>query len=379
MVGHRRAAGREHPPRVGVVPVVDDAREQVGVGARRHGGEEVARARTDSDRRARPPSRRRSASSPPPGGRRGRRAAPAPRAGPPRAGRRSRRRRRRARAARRSRRPRRRPRPRAARGRPSRPGRRPRAPGAAARCSKKRSPWTCSNAVPPSDRRAQQPGGRRPVQLAAHEDRSAQRARDAVAQALADRGEREAAVAVLREHVLEHEAAQHARERVGVGAHRLGDLATRPRAVGEDVGHAELRRDVEQLGRQVAVDQAREIALRRGRCGGPVRRRTCVHSPIDPRLLRPVNRATRTRGGRARCPALWSQHDRGPGRPADFGYGTMSIGTAGLRTSPRARCPSSRPRRGCRTGRCSARRHRHRLRLSWPGLYSSLSKPERGG
>ena len=68
---------------------------------------------------------------------------------------------------------------------------------------------------------------------------------------------------VLGEHVLERQPAQDARERVGVGADRVGDLGAGARPVGQDIGHAQLGGDVEQLGRQVAVDQAREVALRR--------------------------------------------------------------------------------------------------------------------
>lgn len=167
--------------------------------------------------------------------------------------------------------------------------------------------------------RAQEPCGRRPVHLAAGQRRCPQGPGDAVAQAFADGGEREAAGPVLRQDIVAHEAAQQPGERVGIGAHRLGDLAPRPRAFGEHVGHSELRRDVEQLGRQVTVDQAREVALRRRRLSsGPVRRRlTRVHAPIDPRDSPAVNQATRTsRRARLRCPALWSDDDRRPGRSA---------------------------------------------------------------
>jgi hypothetical protein len=111
---------------------------------------------------------------------------------------------------------------------------------------------------PALGRCAQQPRGRQPVQLAARHGGSAQRAGDAVAQTLPEGGEGEAPVVVLGEDVVEHEPAQHAHEQVGVGAHRVGDLTTRPRSVRQDVGHAELGGDVEQLGRQVPVDQLRE-------------------------------------------------------------------------------------------------------------------------
>jgi hypothetical protein len=51
-------------------------------------------------------------------------------------------------------------------------------------------------------RRAQQPGGRRPIQLATRQDRSAQRAGDAVAQPLAQAGEAKALAVLLGEDVL---------------------------------------------------------------------------------------------------------------------------------------------------------------------------------
>jgi hypothetical protein len=110
---------------------------------------------------------------------------------------------------------------------------------------------------PALGRGAQQPGRCRPVQLAARQGRPALRTRNPVAQALPDRGQGEAPVAVLGEHVLDDEPAQDAPEHVGVGADGLGDLARRPRPIGQDVGHAEPRRHVEQLRGQVAVDQPR--------------------------------------------------------------------------------------------------------------------------
>ena len=50
-----------------------------------------------------------------------------------------------------------------------------------------------------------------------------------------------------------------------MAAHRVSHLATCQRPVREDVGHAELGGDVEQLRRQVAVDQLREGRFAAGR------------------------------------------------------------------------------------------------------------------
>ena len=164
-IGHRGAASGEDAHGVGVVPVVEDAREQVGVGAVRNRGEEVAGhalgavAEAFASRRgARPGSR--------PGGPAARRGAPARRRGSPPAGSRGRRRRRRAGRRRRSRRRRRRLAPPARSARPSTPGTRPRARDGApgARRTARRGPARTRRAA--ADR-VEQAGRTAVVELAA--------------------------------------------------------------------------------------------------------------------------------------------------------------------------------------------------------------------
>jgi hypothetical protein len=120
------------------------------------------------------------------------------------------------------------------------------------------------------DDRRQQARGGAVVHVASHHDRAAQRTRDAVAQALTKRRQREVA-ALLGEDVLDHEAPQCTPQRCGIGAHRLRDLGGGAGTAGQDVGNAELGRDVEQLRRHVAVHQARDLRLRReiGHCAVP--------------------------------------------------------------------------------------------------------------
>ena len=78
---------------------------------------------------------------------------------------------------------------------------------------------------------------------------------------LTDRREREAAV-LLGDDVLEREPAQDPRQRAGVRVHGRGELGARPRAVRERLGEPELGRDVEQLRHDEAVHQTEELPAR---------------------------------------------------------------------------------------------------------------------
>ncbi len=335
--GHRRAAGREDPPGVGVVPVVQDAGEQIGVGAGRDGGEEVARhalgAALQTGRRE--PgfgARHRLGAVDEHAVQRGRRVQD-----------------------------RLEQHPRAAAdvdklaqagevvGRDDVGGLALRAIGhrglegrlalrVGREVGEERLAVDVLERRAAFGHRAQEPGGRRPVQLAARHRRRPLRAGHAFAQVLAERREREAAAIVLGEDVVERQPAQHARQGGGLGADGCGDLGAGPRPVGQDVGDAELRGDVEQLGRQVAVDEARKIALRRGRCGGIRARHRLpgVHRAIDARLLWAVNRATRTpRAG----PSRYATSASRPSTPLD--------GAARLRCRTDRALRGSRPSTHC--------------------------------
>ena len=94
------------------------------------------------------------------------------------------------------------------------------------------------------------------VIVAEHQHQRAHRARRVGAQAPAERPEREAAVLALREHAEGGQRAQQAPERGRVRADGGGEVVDRPRAVGQQVGQAELRRDVERPRRLVGGGQA---------------------------------------------------------------------------------------------------------------------------
>ncbi|GIJ72092.1 hypothetical protein Voc01_070090 [Virgisporangium ochraceum] len=105
--------------------------------------------------------------------------------------------------------------------------------------------------------------GRGPlVQLAPDDDRAVQRPGDPGAHRRSERGEREPAVVVLGEHLLDDEPAQDPRHGVPVGTHRAPDLRAREGSVGQRVGDAEPRRDVQQLRGQVAVHEPGEPGTR---------------------------------------------------------------------------------------------------------------------
>ena len=109
------------------------------------------------------------------------------------------------------------------------------------------------------------------VIVAEHQNQRAHRARRVGAQAPAERPEREAAVLALREHAEGGQRAQQAPERGRVRAGG-GKVVDRPRAVGQQVGQAELRRDVERPRRLIGGGQAqhgrrRRVGGGRGRAG----------------------------------------------------------------------------------------------------------------
>ena len=72
------------------------------------------------------------------------------------------------------------------------------------------------------------------------------------------RCQREATAFVLVEDADGRECAEEPIERAGVGVRRGRELVTRPRAVGEEVGHAEGRCDVNRLAHLESDDQATE-------------------------------------------------------------------------------------------------------------------------
>jgi hypothetical protein len=106
--------------------------------------------------------------------------------------------------------------------------------------------------------RLQQPGRRVVVHLAPGEGRTVHQA-----QTGSELGEGEPPVLLLGQDVVGHQAPQHAHQGIVVGAHGVGDLGPGPRSVGKHVGDAELRRDVQELGRDEAVDQAHQPPRRR--------------------------------------------------------------------------------------------------------------------
>ena len=73
-------------------------------------------------------------------------------------------------------------------------------------------------------RRAQQPGGSLPIELAAREHGAAQRPPDVLAQPLAEVRQGEAPLPLLGDDSLDREPAQDPRQRVGVGADGGADL-----------------------------------------------------------------------------------------------------------------------------------------------------------
>ena len=76
------------------------------------------------------------------------------------------------------------------------------------------------------------------------------------------RCQREATAFVLVEDADGRECAEQPIERAGVGVRRGRELVTRPRAVGEEVGDAERRRDVNRLAHLEPDDQATEGCAR---------------------------------------------------------------------------------------------------------------------
>ena len=121
----------------------------------------------------------------------------------------------------------------------------------------------------------QQPGRGVVVHLAAGEGRARPRP-----QALADRREREPPVLLLGQHVVRDQPPEHTNQSVAVGAHRVGDLRPALGSVGQHVGDAELGRHVQELRRDEAVEQARQLPRR-----GDV---DLLHDPIFPRHPAPT-------------------------------------------------------------------------------------------
>jgi hypothetical protein len=106
----------------------------------------------------------------------------------------------------------------------------------------------------------QQVPPRAPERLAAVEQHARpHRVRRVAAERLGHRRQDEPPVVRLREHARAGQQPQHAVERRRVGPGRAGEVVRGARPAGEEIGDAQLGRDVDRLGEPVAVEQAAEL------------------------------------------------------------------------------------------------------------------------
>ena len=115
----------------------------------------------------------------------------------------------------------------------------------------------------PPAQRADEPGGRLVVDLAARGDHSTQRHRRGREQVRTDGGEREPPVGPLLDDLLGGEAAQHPVQRTGRRAELGREVVRAARTGGERLRHPERDRREQQLRHEVAVGEAGE-PVRRG-------------------------------------------------------------------------------------------------------------------